>query len=85
MKKKNKIIILIISILVLVGGAMVIIGHDANVRQCKELCNYSPGQKTWFYVPSDYTKYWSSSTPPLDAKFFPTQQECIDYCLLKEK
>lgn len=97
MKNKNKIIILIIIVLIVICAGVVVIilnnKHQEKIDSCKERCSYGLVQKLWMF--SYYQQPASEDIVLPEAvktrmesnitKFFTTQEECIDYCLLKNR
>lgn len=78
MEKKNLIAIIIVTIIIVAAiGYNVCIKYQERISVCKDICNYSPGGKTWSY------QQVQTGGGFMTTKYFQSQEQCVDYCLNK--
>ena len=74
--KKKKVIVLVV-VLILIGTGIWWYQHQKAVNYCKKsICSYNPVSKVWQITGGRLIE--AKFNAP---KFFPTQEQCIDYCL----
>lgn len=77
MKKSLIVIIIIVVIVGAIVGYVLYNNHQKRVSICKESCSYYPAGKSWG-IPST-----NKEGKYIAPKYFETQEQCIDYCLIK--
>jgi len=75
MKEKNKKIIILVVILILIAVVIVKYQNQKNIAQCKKECIYNVNDEVWHY----------GEGGRLYSREFPTQESCVDYCLIDLK
>ena len=74
----------------LINGLISKSGNQQRIAECKGICDYIPATKVWKYNSiSDAGRTVAENSPEKygakivfsPSKYFPTQEQCIDYCL----